>query len=259
MANHKLNRRGEAGAGALPGRAPRLTLPAMLKAIVFDFDGVLVDSEPLHYQAFAQVGETIGVRFDYEHYLEHLIGFDDRDAFALLLEEAPPDAVAEPRREQIARLCAQKQTAFERLVEAGITPMPGAVELLDEAAAQMPVAIASGATRADLQLILGQLNRWDAVHAIVSADDVQRSKPDPESYAKAVRQLAERFPDLALQPGECLAIEDTAAGIASAEGAGLITLGLTTTGPPDKLQAARRIITSLDGIALADLRRWFNL
>ncbi|HEX7008643.1 MAG TPA: HAD family phosphatase [Phycisphaeraceae bacterium] len=231
----------------------------MLKAIVFDFDGVLVDSEPLHYRAFLEVGRgELGLSFDYEEYLDRLVGYDDRDAFRLLLTQAGQQHGQAELEARVAQLCQQKQQAFEQQVGLGVTAISGALELVDEAAAAMPIAIASGATVRDIELVLGGLGRRDRFQVIVAADHVRRSKPDPESYALAVEQLAQRHKSLELSPADCLAIEDTAAGIASARGAGLMTLGLATTGPADRLHNAHRVIPSLQGVGLAQLREWFG-
>ncbi|MFW6059754.1 MAG: HAD family hydrolase [Phycisphaeraceae bacterium] len=230
----------------------------MLKAIVFDFDGVLVDSEPLHFEAFLEVLRPLGVTFDYRQYLLEFIGFDDRDAFAHILDgtEAGAD---DDRAGRIAELCAHKQTAFERLVKRGIEPIPGAMPLVDAAAQCMPIAIASGATMSDITLILDQLGRRDVFEVIVSADQVERSKPDPTSYALAVERLAALHPERALTPADCLAIEDTAAGLASARLAGLHTLGVATTGTPNQLADAERTVETLTEVTLADLEAWFGL
>ncbi len=226
----------------------------MMKAIVFDFDGVVADSEPVHYQAFMEIGKGLGVAFDYQHYLLHYIGYDDRDAIKTMLEAAgmPTEAT------HIAELCRQKQDVFERLVSQGAAAIPGALELVDEVFGQLPIAIGSGATTLDIELMLMGLGRRDCFEVIVSADHVSRSKPDPTTYRMAVQQLAERYPEAGLTPGSCLAIEDTAAGIESARGAGLMTLGITTTGPASSLTRAHRVESGLEGVTLATLRQWFN-
>ncbi len=226
----------------------------MLKAIVFDFDGVVVDSEPLHYRAFMEVGKEIGVAFDYDHYLQHYIGFDDRDAFRTMLAsiDQPMD------NDRLHTLMKMKQDAFENLVNSGAAAIPGAVELIDEAHGQIPIAIGSGATSLDIDLMLSGLGRKDCFEVIVSADQVARSKPDPTTYRMAVEQLATKHPDLDLTPADCLAIEDTAAGIESARGAGLMTLGIATTGPESFLTRAHRVETGLEGVTLSRLRQWYD-
>lgn len=231
----------------------------MFKAIVFDFDGVLVDSEPLHFKAFLAVGASLGVSFDYEQYLEEFVGYDDRDALQLMLQKAGEITPGQRASEQrIHGLCEEKRIAFEQLVEAGIVPIPGAMPLMDDALANLPVAIASGALLSDIDLILRKLGRRDKIDIIVTADQVAKSKPDPESYRLAVERLAEKHGDLGLKPEHCLAIEDTAAGIASARAAGLMTLGLATTGPASTLSEAHRVVESLEPVNVAQLRQWFG-
>lgn len=226
----------------------------MLQAIVFDFDGVIVDSEPLHYQAFVMVGKSIGFEFSYEEYLATYIGFDDRDAFRVMLEASGE----KPTEQRIAELCALKQPAFNTLVKAGAgtsgggsIAIPGALKLIDEChTLELPKAIASGATREDIETMLELLGKRDRFDVIVTADDVEFSKPDPTSYALAVEKLG-------VAPANTLAIEDTAAGLASARSAGLMTLGLTTTGPAEPLADANRVIDDLAGIDLEQLKLWY--
>ena len=224
----------------------------MLQAIVFDFDGVIVDSEPLHYQAFVLVGKSIGFEFTYEQYLATYIGFDDRDAFRVMLGAAGQSADAD----RIAQLCQQKQTAFNAVARMGqqrnTLALPGALALVDEChRTDLPRAIASGATREDIDLMLGFLDRRDRFEVIVSADDVQHSKPDPASYARAVQRLG-------VEPGHALAIEDTVAGLTSARDAGLQTLAVCTTADAPTLEpCADRVVDGLAGIDLEQLRQWF--
>ncbi len=135
--------------------------------------------------------------------------------------------------------------------------IPGVVRLIEEAGAQMPIAVCSGATRADIDLILSGIKLNATFKTIVSADDVARSKPDPACYALAVERLARMHPALRLAPGDCLAIEDTAAGIASARGAGLQTLGLLTTSPRSELHRAQRVVENLEGVSVGQLRAWY--
>ena len=223
----------------------------MLEAIVFDFDGVIVDSEPLHYQAFVMVGKGIGFEFSYDEYLATYIGFDDRDAFRVMLEASGQEVTDE----RVAELCAMKQPAFNAVTQMsaanGSIAIPGALELIDEChQVDLPRAIASGATREDIELMLELLDRRDRFDIIVTADDVEFSKPDPTSYALAAQRLG-------VDPANALAIEDTAAGLASASGAGLMTLGLTTTGPAEPLAEAQRVIDDLAGVDLEQLKIWY--
>jgi len=226
----------------------------MIKAVVFDFDRIVVDSEPLHFRAFQRIAASFGHTFDYDTYLADYIGYDDRDAFRAMLAKAqqPVDEA------HVAALCEQKAGAFVDVVNEGVEPFPGLPELIGELYAAMPIAIASGATRADITLILGKLDLAMYFETIVTADEVARSKPHPQTYAMAVELLAEKHPALDLKMGDGLAIEDTAAGIASAKAAGLMTLGVTTSMKAEALFEAGRVIESLEGVNLAQLRAWFG-
>lgn len=230
----------------------------MLKAIVFDFDGVIVDSEPLHHRAFNQLLRSAGVSIDYDTYLRDYVGFDDRDAVRAMLRGPMrrPDLAADDQR--VRAMIREKGDAFERVVAQGVRAMPGSVELIRSAAAALPVAIASGATRRDIDLILGGLGVDHLFATIVTADLVHRSKPDPETYSLAVRQLADLHPDRTLTPADCLAIEDTAAGIESARAAGLHVLAVANTGPAASLGRAHRVVDSLGDVDLDRLHRWFG-
>lgn len=227
----------------------------MLKAIVFDFDGVIVDSEPLHYHALRDVGREIGYELDSDDYMRRFIGFDDRDAFRQMLFDLGKPV----EDEAIAPLVAKKQAVFEALAEQGVVMIPGSRALIEELhAQQFPMAIASGATMADIDQVLRGVGLRDCFEVIITANHVVASKPHPETYALAARELAVKHEDLAIEPAHCLAIEDTAAGIASARGAGLQTLALETTGRREELLDAGRVIPNLDGVTLAQLRAWYE-
>jgi len=233
----------------------------MIRAIVFDFDGVIADSERLHFRSLQAVAEPLGVRLEYDHYLRHYVSYDDRDSMRALLSEVRggvPDLADAPviEDEQMAILIAEKAVAFERALREKVQTIPGVEAFFNQLPDSLPLAIASGSSRRDLMLILNSLGLAERFTAIVTADDVARSKPDPESYHLAVEHLAEHHTDL--MPGDCLAIEDTPGGIASARGAGLMVLGLTTTCPAEQLHNAHRIAPDFSNLSFALLREWFG-
>ncbi len=229
----------------------------MPQAIVFDFDGVIADTEPLHHRALADVFEPMGLSLSYEQYLEELVGYDDRDLIRICWRRVAPGR-GEVTDAQMRTLIDRKAEAFEAVVERGLTAVPGVLDFVPRAAAALPIAIASGATRRDIDLILRKLGLAPHFSAIVTADDVERSKPDPETYARAVRLLAAARPAMGLEPAHCLAIEDTDAGITSARGAGLLTLGLTTTGDAASVARAHRVATDFRSLSLDMLQQWFG-
>lgn len=226
----------------------------MLKAIVFDFDGVIADSEPLHYDAFRWVAESIGVRLDYAIYTDELIGYDDRDVVRTLLAKA--GRVADERR--VSTLVEDKGRAFARVARKASKPIPGVLRFIGEASKRLPLAISSGAKKADIDLILDGLGLAGRFDPIIASDDVFQSKPDPQCYRLAVEGLVARHPQLGLRPDNCLAIEDTPAGLRAARNAGLWTLGLTTNLPAENLYLAHRIAPSFVGLTLDRVRQWYR-
>jgi beta-phosphoglucomutase len=222
----------------------------MLKAVIFDFDGIIVDTEPLHYRAFQKILLPLGLGYSWDDYVSHYMGFDDREAF----REAYKTIGQDLTDSELEGLITRKAALFEEIISDGITPYPGALDLIKNLSEQIPLALCSGALPSDIAPILKQLNIFDAFDVIVTAKDVTSSKPDPESYILAVQRLCAVFPNKMIMPWECLAIEDTPAGIASSQKAGIPVLAVTNSFPAEKLVGAVRIIDSLENISLENLR-----
>ncbi|ACH40084.1 phosphatase/phosphohexomutase-related hydrolase [Citrifermentans bemidjiense Bem] len=221
----------------------------MLNAVIFDFDGVIVDTEPLHYKAFQELLVPLGLGYSWEEYLDRYIGFDDRDAF----REAFAVAGRALSDGGLKELIHGKAQAFLRIVSVGVAPYAGVVELIRSISGNLPLALCSGALRSDIDPILAQLGLSDAFDVMVTADEVAASKPDPESYRLAVTRLQEAFPGK-VDASASIAIEDTPAGIASASGAGLKVLAVTNSYPRERLTGACRVLNSLSGVDLEGLR-----
>lgn len=222
----------------------------MLKAVIFDFDGVIVDTEPLHYKAFQEMLVPLGLGYSWEEYIETYMGFDDRDAFRHVFQvagrELPP--------QELAHLIEAKAAAFQRVVAQGVPPYAGVVELIRQISGTLPLALCSGALTCDIDPILAQLDLSGAFDAMVTADQVAASKPDPESYRVALTRLQELFPEKAITAAETVAVEDTPAGIASAGGAGINVLAVSNSYAPERLGGALRVVDSLAGLDLEGLR-----
>ena len=225
----------------------------MLAAVIFDFDGIIVDTEPLHYKSFQEVLVPLGLGYAWDEYLRHYIGFDDRDAFreAFLAGGKTIDA------EELKGLIAKKAAAFNRVIASGVKPYPGVVELIRSIQGNLPLGLCSGALSCDISPILKQLGITDAFDTMVTADEVAASKPHPESYLLAVDRLAALFPGRGITAGKCLAIEDTPAGIASATGAGVKVLAVANSYPEERLAGAFRVVDSLVGIDCQGLSTLF--
>lgn len=226
----------------------------MLKAVIFDFDGIIVDTEPIHYRAFQEILVPLGMAYSWNDYITHYMGFDDREAFAEVYK-SNGQLISE---EKLLHLINRKGAIFEKIICDGVKPYPGALALIRVLSGEIPLALCSGALPSDIEPILKQLNISDAFDVIVTAAEVAASKPDPESYLLAFSRLVTAFTDMNITPGECLAIEDTPAGIASANGAGISVLAVTNSYPAGNLSEAVRIIESLESVNLKYLHDIFN-
>jgi beta-phosphoglucomutase len=222
----------------------------MLSAVIFDFDGIIVDTEPLHYRAFQRVLEPLGLGYGWDDYVSRYMGFDDRDAFREAFHEKGKDLPAG----RLEELISAKAEEFQRIIAGGVTPYPGAVQLIRAVSGTLPLALCSGALHSDIVPILAQLGLSDAFDAIVTASDVSASKPDPESYLLALRLLREAFPEKSIDSRHSLAIEDTPAGILSAAGAGMNVLAVTNSYPAENLASAWKIVPSLAEVTVESLR-----
>ncbi len=225
----------------------------MLASVIFDFDGIIVNTEPLHYMAFQEVLSPMGLGYSWQDYVGLYIGYDDRDAFREVFRRA--NRLME--NNELTMLISKKAEAFQQAIASGVESYPGVVELVISLSGQIPIALCSGALRSDIVPILRQLGIENAFAVMVTADEVSASKPDPESYSLTVSRLTAKFPDLTINPTVCLAIEDTPAGIRSAKGAGLKVLAVTNSYAEDKLKDASVIVDSLLGVDLHCLARLF--
>lgn len=212
------------------------------EAVIFDFDGVIVDTEPLHFAALQRLLEPLGLGFSWEQYVETYMGFDDRDAFIEAYKTRRTGLSARELQSCIDR----KADIFQEIIRDGIIAYPGVVDLIRSIhASQTPLAICSGALRSDITPILEMLGISDCFDIVVTAEDVAKSKPDPECYRLAHARLND-FRRLNLTPVNVLAIEDTPAGIAAAKGAGLSVIAVTNSYPATHLSQADHIVDTFD-------------
>jgi beta-phosphoglucomutase len=223
-----------------------------LRATVFDFDGVIVDSEPLHFRSLRDALRTEGVEITEEEYFGSFLAYDDRGAIRRALEHH--NEPVDPDR--MERLASRKVARFQELIPE-VPVFEGAAELVRALAAEVPLAIASGARHEEVEAILRGVGLHDAFVTIVGAEDAPRTKPDPAPYLEAARRLAGRSGN-GLPTADCLALEDSVPGIASARAAGMKVIGVANSYPAEKLQAAHRVVDSLVGLRVDDLRGLFG-
>lgn len=227
----------------------------MLRAILFDFNGILVDDEPVHLEMFQRVLAEEGISLTSEEYYRDYLGLDDRGCFAAVLQKAGEPATV-PR---LMRLIARKASYYqERMRQSGYPFFPGAAELVRElAAAGRMLGIVSGALREEVEGALRQAGLADRFKLLVTAEDVSEGKPDPEGYRRALEGLNSLppLPERLFHPHEVLAIEDSPAGLSAAADVGLSTLGVAHTYPPERLRSADAVAASLEGMTVERLER----
>jgi len=222
-----------------------------LRAIVFDFDGVIADSEPLHFRAFQDVLAEEGVDLTERAYYDRYLGFDDRGVFATVGFERGRSWSAD----DVSGLVARKAVRLEAIERDVSVIFPGAADAIRRAASAMPIAIASGALGPEIRRILDHADLTRYFSAIVSAEDTPASKPAPDPYRKAVGLLAATMDGASLRASECVAIEDSRWGLESARAAGLRTVGVTSSYAAAELALADLIIPSLLDLNLDELHR----
>lgn len=204
----------------------------MIRAIIFDFDGVVADTEPLHYEAFAQTLDGRAVMPSHEAYYARYLGLNDAAFVRTLAAEQGLPLTDSGLREVLAR----KNAAYEGLIAKGLPLLPGVRELIDQMRDRCPLAVCSGARRVEIEVILRTAKVRDAFRTIVSADDVSQSKPHPMGFLMTMERL--RADDSTLTPGACLVLEDSANGIRAARAAGMMVVRVRTYATGENCPAA---------------------
>lgn len=211
-------------------------------AVIFDFNGVLVDDESVHCALFAEVLAEEGITLSENDYHEHYLGYDDRKCFETVLLDSKKPANSDLLDDLIAR----KARRYVEVAAKGLRFFPAAAETLQSLATRWPLAICSGALRVEIEYSSARLERRDQITAIISAEDTTKCKPDPESFLFALDALRKHVLNgqdncnrlAELSPSECLVIEDSLAGIVSAKGAGMHAIGVPNTYTPKQLREA---------------------
>jgi beta-phosphoglucomutase len=223
----------------------------VIRAVVFDFDGVLANSEPLHFRAFRDILAEEGLSLTEHDYYTRYLGYDDVGAFRAIAA----DQNRKVTEGEIASWVVRKAERLEAL-ERGVSVLfPGARDAIARMARSGPIAIASGALRHEITRVLEREQLAALFAAVVAAGDTPASKPDPAPYSKAVELLQQMTGD-SLQAGECVAVEDSHWGLVSAKRAGLRTVAITHSYPANQLGEADLVIDHLDELTPELLRRF---
>jgi HAD superfamily hydrolase (TIGR01509 family) len=212
-------------------------------ATLFDFDGVLVDSEPAHLAAFNDVLSSRGIRITEREYAARFLSLDDAGVFRAVLAHSGGTL----REEEVRALVAAKSPRFlERFGEA-FRAFPGAADVLARRARMGPVGIVSGSLEREIEFALEKMGARGDVAFVVSAESASLSKPDPMPYQVAQRRL------LALEyAGAVVAVEDSLGGVRSAKAAGLRCVAVAHSYAQDELRAAGADAIAPDLAALTD-------
>jgi beta-phosphoglucomutase len=221
-----------------------------LQAIIFDFDGVIADSEPLHFRAFQQALAEDGLELAPKEYYARYLGYDDVGMFQALGQDRGLAMDAGRVKELVAR----KGVKLQSMMSAGSVLFPGAADFVRVAAQAVPIAIASGALRHEIVEIIEAAGVSDLFAVIVASGDTPESKPSPEPYRLAFERLREAT-GMALDPRRCVAIEDSRWGLESARGAGLRCVGVTNSYPADELTGAELVVSGLQALTIDALDR----
>jgi len=213
-----------------------------LQAIVFDFDGVLADTEGLHLLAFQQALQPEGVPLEAQEYYDRYMGFDDRGVLAALtVNRGLPWSDRD-----CTRLLDAKAACFRTIIETRPVVFDGVAERIAEWAGQVPFAIASGALREEIELILETAGLRAFFPVIVAAGETTRFKPAPDPYLAALERLG-------VDAARSVAVEDSSWGIESAAGAGMKVVAVCSSCPRERLAAADDVVDAFADLSLARL------
>lgn len=216
-----------------------------LEGVVFDFDGVIANSEPLHLRVYQILLAQEGLPLSASVYYERYLGFDDIGVFEALARDKGLDIAGD----RMTALVARKTEIFLRLVREGDVLFDGAAGCLTTVSAAVPIAIASGALRHEIEQILGRAGLRALVPIIVAAGETPKGKPAPDPYAAAVDQMS-CSSGRRIDPARVVAIEDSRWGLQSARAARLRTLGLATSFPAESLIEAERVLADISHVTL---------
>lgn len=215
-------------------------------AVLFDFNGVIVDDEEQHRATLESLLAEEGIALTRAQYYEEYLGWTDRMSFVAAFRSAGKPLTAA----RLDALVAEKSRRYERLIEGSLTLVPGASEFIARAAERYRLAIVSGALRREIEAVLDRAALRRHFEVIIAAEDVACCKPDPMGYLAAHAALDERRP---LAAGRAVAIEDSLPGLAAARAAGMRCTMLTTSHEPAALAAADAVWVSFQGHHPVDL------
>jgi HAD superfamily hydrolase (TIGR01509 family) len=223
----------------------------MLRAVIFDFNGIIVDDEPIHFKLFQKVFREEGITLSEKVYYERYLGFDDRGAFTAGFREnkQPLDDA------KLQQLIDRKADYYQDMIRNHVSIFPGVRSLVSALTEKLPLAVASGALRNEIETILETAGLLYAFKVIVSAEDVKRGKPEPEIFLKALAELNAGEGAHSIEAANCVVIEDSKEGVRGARHAGMKCLAVTNSYPAELLREANLVVKSLEEVTLPVLQK----
>jgi beta-phosphoglucomutase len=223
----------------------------MLRAVIFDFDGVITDSEVLHLRAFNRSLAPYGVEITTKDYYQNYLGFSDFDCYKVLVDQG----LLKIDEDKIGGIIKEKSKIFEELTKAEGRTIEGVHEFLRMLEQNnVPMAICSGSLMAEIELMLEEAGLRDFFAAIVSAEQVRKGKPHPEGFMLSLKKLNKgRQTPIAAE--HCIAVEDSRWGLEAAKAAGMHTIAVTNSYDAEQLSMAEKIVTRLTDLSMDDLQQ----
>ncbi|MDO8578113.1 MAG: HAD family phosphatase [Dehalococcoidales bacterium] len=210
-------------------------------AVLWDMDGVIVDTAPFHFKAWQQTFAKLGVKYAMAEF---------KESFGRRNEAIIPEILGKPvSPEEIAAIAREKEALFRRLARGKIKPFPGAVELLQRLSkSKIKMALVSSTPPRNIDSVLESLEIKGVFQTIISGADVSKGKPDPECFLLAASRLG-------VKPENCVVIEDSTAGVSAAKSAGMKCIAITNTRPRNQLKKADLVIDTLENIDIVDIEK----
>ncbi|MBI2359598.1 MAG: HAD family phosphatase [Deltaproteobacteria bacterium] len=206
----------------------------------------------IHLELFERVLAEEGISLGEKDYYERYLGMDDKGCFGAAFAEHGIELSAH----RLAELIQRKARYYRESIKTKIRPFPGVKQLVPLLATHYPLAIASGALRSEIEMIIERIGLNHYFQAIVSAEDTSRGKPNPEIFVKALALLNQNCSDAErIHPSQCLVIEDSKEGIIGAHRAGIKCMAVTNSHPAEQLAEADAVISSLEEVDLAFLEK----
>jgi len=212
----------------------RMRIKSLPAAIIFDMDGVMVQTAPQHFAAWKQALRTVGYELSEEDF-RSTFGMRNPDIIRRLLGENVADELVE-------KLGSLKEEIYRSIVKEEVKPAPGLLPLLSQLKEEgFKLAVGTSAPRENVELILSSLGISEIFDAIVTEEDVERGKPHPDAFLLAAKRCG-------VEPGRCVVIEDAPSGLEAAKAAGMRCIGVTGTRTKEELSLADLVVDGLEQI-----------